>query len=109
MGHVSYLNIPRRAVVPFIQAHTQSEKGSRKAAAVYLEECIKDGDMEIFTAALRHVAEAQGGVALLSKATNLNREILYRKLSDDGNPRLDTLSKILGAMGMRICVVPLAA
>jgi probable addiction module antidote protein len=77
-----------------------------KVAAVYLEECLQDGDMELFTAALRHVAEARGGVALLSKATRLNREALYRTLSEGGNPRLDTLTRVLAAMGLRIGVVP---
>jgi probable addiction module antidote protein len=76
-----------------------------KIAAAYLEECLQDGNMELFTAALKHVAEAQGGVGALSKSTKLNREALYRTLSHDGNPRLDTLSKVLGAMGLRIAVV----
>lgn len=78
-----------------------------EVAAVYLEECLKDGNMELFTAALKHVAEARGGVALLSRATRLNREALYRTLSEEGNPRLDTLAKVLGAMGLRIGVVPM--
>jgi probable addiction module antidote protein len=77
-----------------------------KVAAIYLEECLQDGNMELFTAALKHVAEARGGVAQLSKATHLNREALYRTLSEGGNPRLDTLSKVLAAMGLRIGVVP---
>lgn len=77
-----------------------------KVAALYLEECLQDGNMELFTAALKHVAEARGGVALLSKKTHLNREALYRTLSEGGNPRLDTLAKVLGAMGLRIGVVP---
>jgi probable addiction module antidote protein len=61
--------------------------------------------MELFTAALKHVVEARGGGATLSKATHLNREALYRTLSKGGNPRLDTLSKVLGAMGLRVGVV----
>ncbi len=77
-----------------------------KVAAIYLEECLQDGDMELFTAALRHVADARGGVALLSKETRLNREALYRTPSQGGNPRLDTLAKVLAAMGLRIGVVP---
>jgi probable addiction module antidote protein len=80
-----------------------------KVAALYLEECLQDGNMELFTAALKYVAEAQGGVAKLSKKTHLNREALYRTLSKDGNPRLDTLTKILDAMGLRIGVVPVGA
>jgi len=75
-------------------------------AALYLEECLADGNPELFAAALKDVAEAYGGMAYLSKATNLNREALYRTLSKKGNPRLDTLVKILGAMGLRISVNP---
>jgi probable addiction module antidote protein len=77
-----------------------------KVAAGYLEECLKDGDMELFTAALRHVADARGGVTKLSRATRLNREALYRTLSAGGNPRLDTLTKVLAALGLRIGVIP---
>jgi probable addiction module antidote protein len=94
---------------------SRSFDGTRKAAlrdpkvaAIYLEECLHDGDTALFTAALKHVAEAQGGIGKLSKTTRLNRETLYRTLSDDGNPRLDTLAKLLAAMGMRIGVVPSA-
>jgi probable addiction module antidote protein len=80
-----------------------------KVAALYLEECLKDDDIKVFTAALKDVAEARGGVAKLSKKTHLNREALYRTLSEGGNPRLDTLAKVLGAMGLRIGVVPAGA
>lgn len=58
--------------------------------------------MELFTAALRDVADAHGGMGYLSEATHLNRETLYRTLSKNGNPRLDILYKVLGAMGLRI-------
>ncbi|HEY4032469.1 MAG TPA: addiction module antidote protein [Ktedonobacteraceae bacterium] len=73
-------------------------------AALYLEDCLEDGDMELFTMALRDVADARGGMAYLAEVTHLNRETLYRTLSKDGNPRLDTLYKILAAMGLRIGV-----
>ncbi len=73
-------------------------------AALYLEDCLEDGDMELFTMALKDVADARGGMGYLSQATHLNRETLYRTLSKDGNPRLDTLHKVLGAMGLRIGV-----
>jgi len=65
---------------------------------------LEEGDMELFTAALKDVANAHGGMGYLSQATHLNRETLYRTLSEDGNPRLDTLHKVLGAMGLRIGV-----
>ena len=32
-----------------------------KTAAVYLNECLADGDTALFTEALKHVADARGG------------------------------------------------
>ncbi|MBF0428624.1 MAG: putative addiction module antidote protein [Magnetococcales bacterium] len=76
-----------------------------ETAAMYLEECLADGDMELFKLALKHVADArQGGMTGLAKATDLSREALYRSLSKKGNPRLDTLAKVLDVFGLRIGV-----
>ena len=76
-----------------------------KTAALYLEECLEDGDIDLFKIALKHVADAQtGGMTKLSKQTDVTREALYRSLSKQGNPRLDTLTKVLDAFGLRIGV-----
>lgn len=76
-------------------------------AAMYLEEILADGDLELFTAALKDVAAARlGSITALSKETHLNREQLYKTLSKKGNPRLDTLTKVLHALGLRISVTP---
>jgi probable addiction module antidote protein len=57
--------------------------------------------------ALRNVAEALGGIGQVAKAANLNRETLYRTLSEGGNPELRSLTAILGAAGLRLSVKPL--
>ncbi|MDA0737840.1 MAG: putative addiction module antidote protein [Nitrospirae bacterium] len=77
-----------------------------QVAAEYLEEILADGNMELFTAALKDVADARGGVGALSKKTELNRQQLYKTLSKNGNPRLDTLSEVLHAVGLRVSVSP---
>ncbi len=78
-----------------------------EVAAMYLEEILADGDMEMFTAALKDVADARvGGMTALSRETHLNREQLYKTLSKKGNPRLETLTKVLHAVGLRISVTP---
>ncbi len=78
-----------------------------KVAAMYLEEILADGDMEMFTAALKDVADARvGSMTALSRETHLNREQLYKTLSKKGNPRLETLTKVLHAVGLRISVTP---
>ena len=77
-----------------------------QAAAVYLDECLADGNMELFTESLRHVAKARvGGMSPLSDMTELGRETLYRTLSKNGNPRLDTLNKVLTAVGLRLSII----
>jgi probable addiction module antidote protein len=99
---------PMNPSKPYSETRDKALKNP-KTAALYLDEFLKDGDIKLFMIALKHVAEARGGVAQLSKKTHLNREALYRTLSKNGNPRLDTLTKVLAAMGLRIGVVPVGA
>lgn len=78
-----------------------------ESAALYLEEALAAGDTAAFKLALRNVAEARlGGMSALSEATDLNREALYRALSEEGNPTFETLTKVMHALGLRISVTP---
>ena len=74
---------------------------------VAIEEYEEDGDKEAFLIALRHVVKAQGGVKKIAERTGLNREHLFRMLSAKGNPRLDTIGKILHGLGFRLSVTHL--
>jgi probable addiction module antidote protein len=74
-------------------------------AALYLEEALIAGDTAAFKLALRNVVEARlGGMSALSERAELNRESLYRALSNRGNPTLETLTKIMHVLGLRISV-----
>ena len=74
-------------------------------AAAYLDAALEEGDREGFLLALRQVADARlGGISKLSDETGLNRESLYRTLSDKGNPELSSLDKLLHALGLRLSV-----
>ncbi len=65
----------------------KSLKSSSEEAAAYLDAAISEGDNDVFLVALRDVAEARlGGIAELAKKAKLNRETLYRTLSETGNP-----------------------
>ena len=75
-----------------------------EAAAHYLTACLEDGNPEVFLLALRHVAEAHGGIRKLSERTRLNRENLYRMLSKSGNPSLSSLGPLLSSLGFRLAV-----
>ena len=69
-------------------------------AAGYLSEALRGGSMDVFLIALRNVAQARGGLGALSGETELNRQNLYRMLSEDGNPTLANLMKVLAVLGI---------
>lgn len=78
-------------------------KDSSEAAA-YLSAALEDEDPKVFLLALRDVAEARGGMTKLSEATKLNRENLYKMLSEKGNPELHSLEALLHALGLRLAI-----
>jgi probable addiction module antidote protein len=58
-----------------------------------------------FLAALRQVAKAQGlTITELAQNAELGRQALYRSLSNDGNPELETLTRVLAELGLRLAV-----
>ena len=76
--------------------------------AVFLNELLADGDARMIPVALRTAADVLG-MTELARRTGLSRETLYRTLSSKGNPRLDTLSVILAAFGLRLDVAAVRA
>jgi probable addiction module antidote protein len=76
-------------------------------AAEYLKAAMEDKDEpKVLLLALRHIAEARGGVARIAKQAGVERESLYRALSPRGNPRLSTLLAVTRAMGLTLTVEP---
>ena len=73
-------------------------------AEEYLNAALEEENAELFLLALRNVAEAQGGMAQLADKAHLNRESLYRMLSERGNPELKSLESLLHALGFRLSV-----
>ena len=73
-------------------------------AAEYLKTALEDEDEpRVLLIALRHLAQAQG-VARVARAAGVERESLYRALSERGNPRLSTLFAVTKAVGLRLSV-----
>ena len=73
-------------------------------AVAYVEAALGEGDSIGLMQALRNVADAQGGIAAVAERAGLSRETLYRTLSKRGNPQLMSLTRILGATGLRLSV-----
>jgi probable addiction module antidote protein len=77
---------------------------ARAYLEIALENYEEDHDLEAFLMALRDVTEAQGGISKLAQRTHLNRQNLYRALSNRGNPKLDTLGTILHGLGFKLSI-----
>lgn len=69
-------------------------------AAEYLSASVQEGSLEGFLVALKNVAEAHGGIGVLSKVTNLNRQSMYKMFSESGNPTVSSLITVLDALGI---------
>lgn len=73
-------------------------------AAAYVNAAFEQRDMpEVLLIALRDVAEANG-IAKVARKAGINRVSVYKALSKKGNPELDTLQKILNAVGLKVSV-----
>jgi probable addiction module antidote protein len=68
--------------------------------ASLLNDAIADGDPRFIANALGAVARARGGIAKLADETGLTRQSLHKALSEEGNPTLDTIVKVLKALGL---------
>ncbi len=76
----------------------------KERALAYLDAALDEPDPRIFLIALRNVTQAQGGIATIAARSGLNRESLYRALSEKGNPSVQTLVAVLEAFGARLGV-----
>ncbi len=73
-------------------------------ALEYLQGALEESDEPaVFLLALRNIAESRG-MAHLAKESNLNRENLYKLLSENGNPQLYSLTAILSSLGFKLTV-----
>jgi len=93
------------AAVSFHDDLVESLRGDEEAQIDYIKVSFEEnGDMpSAILSAIRTVAEARG-FKNFAESADLNRENLYRVLSEGGNPRLDTFFKILEALDLRLSV-----
>ena len=70
----------------------------------YLNVALEEHDPKYFVKALGNVARAKG-MSSIAEATGLGRQALYRALSSEGNPRMDTLFKVLETLNVRLAVI----
>ena len=76
-------------------------------AAAYIEAVLELDDSAALLLALRQVAKAHG-MAEVARRADVGEKSLFRALSENGNPTLDTINKVLHAVGLRLSVTPAA-
>jgi len=72
-------------------------------AAEYINAAIEEDDKAVILLALKDVCEARG-MSNIAKKAKLNRENMYRALSEKGNPQFTTLMALLDCSGLKFTV-----
>lgn len=101
---------PRRVREKFSRYDTAEHLKTEEDIALYLEAVMEEGGADnpaFLAAALGNIARARN-VSQLARDTGLSREGLYRALSGEGNPSLDTVMKVARALGLRLSFKPAA-
>lgn len=95
----------QKASVSHDEAIIRELRDNSDFAAEYLKAALEESDEpRVLLLALRHLAEANGGLAKVAKAAGIERESLYRALSPKGNPRFSTLVAVTKAIGLKLTI-----
>ncbi len=70
---------------------------------IFLQEVADTGDDSDFIHALNTAARAMGMTEVAKKA-GVTRASLYKSLSENGNPKFATISKVTKALGCKLAV-----
>jgi probable addiction module antidote protein len=89
---------PRTLTTPYDPA---ANLVSEERMAALLEAALEDGHPKVIAATLGTIARAKG-MAKIAEDTGLNPKSLYRALSGEGNPELDTFIKVVHALGLQL-------
>lgn len=69
----------------------------------FLKEAVETGNSKDFIHALNTAARAKG-MTEVAKQAGVSRASLYKSLGNDGNPRFETIAKIVEALGCKLIV-----
>jgi probable addiction module antidote protein len=74
-----------------------------ESIAEYLAAILEDNDASLLAAALGDIAKARG-MADIAKASGMTREALYKALRPNAKPRFETISRVCGALGLKLAI-----
>lgn len=69
----------------------------------YLNASFATGDSKLIARALGDVAKVKG-MSKVSKTTKLDRSSLYNSLTEEGDPKLSTITKLISSFGYSVAV-----
>ncbi len=81
---------------------------SDEAIAAYLNEVLEADDADMFLSALADIARARS-MSKVAEDSGLGRESLYKALRPGAKPGFITVSRIMGALGVRMIAQPAKA
>ncbi len=76
---------------------------SDEALIEYLNVALKENDPKYFARALDNVVRAKK-ISSIAEASGPRRQVLYRMLSNEDNPRIDTLFRVLDTLNLRLAI-----
>ena len=71
----------------------------------YLKAALEENDPAFFMKAIGNVARSKG-MSTIAQETHLGRPSLYKALSGERDPRIDTVMKVLAALGIQLTIAP---
>ncbi|MFC3457235.1 addiction module antidote protein [Massilia haematophila] len=92
-------------IEPLAKFDVAEHLDSPEVLAAYLSEFFEEGDPAMIAEALGDASRAKGMAGVASRA-GLARESLYKALRPGSQPRLETILRVLKALGMRLVVQP---
>lgn len=85
--------------------HLKSKLLDPEFAAEYIVSAIEENDPDFLNQALADVVKAHG-ITDIADASGLARQAIYAMTSEEGNPTLQSINKLLNAVGLEIAVRP---
>ena len=88
----------------YLEEQFQDKHESTAFINAALDQYFEDHNKELFLATLKEAIKLHGGITEISKQTHINRQHLYRMLSNKGNPSFDNIGSLLTALGLKLKV-----
>ena len=71
-----------------------------------MNEALDSGDSDVLLSALADVVKTRG-MSRVALDAGVQRESLYKSLSEGAKPRFETIQKVAAALGVKLVAVPL--